>query len=145
MLLKVGAYARQMLDYADAERPKLPTVADAGLHQDFWGLDRAKRQHHFATRLELLRLAVAYDFNAGHPLAIEQHLGHQRSGQDRQVRPVHPRIDIGAKHGQPLAVTNPDVGTKPRLSTDAPNFGPVRYRPKRLLMLLRSTSFGTSR
>ncbi len=44
MLLKVRADARQMLDDADAEGSQLLGVADARLHQDLRGLDRAQRQ-----------------------------------------------------------------------------------------------------
>jgi len=49
----------------------------------------------FGTCLKVLHVVVAYHFDAGRPPGVKEHLRHKRSGQDRQVRPIHPWVDQG--------------------------------------------------
>src|SRR6185437_508112 len=59
--------------------------------------DRAGREDHLARRVDPLRGAATRELDPDRALAVEQHLMHQRLGDDLEVRPLFSRLQIGLR------------------------------------------------
>src|SRR6516162_10573860 len=84
-------------------------VADARLHQYLRSIDRSHRYNDLGGSVNPANLALVRDVNGNSPLAVEYQAQDQRRREHGQIRPVHHREDIASKHGEPLAITNPQV------------------------------------
>jgi len=103
VVLQVLTDPRQMLDDGNAVSLQVGLVADARLHEHLGGVNRAQREHHLGSRTHALDLAVMGELHAGGPVALERHSGHQRTGENGYVGPVHIGENMGAEYG--LAVS----------------------------------------
>src|SRR6202011_6327276 len=104
VVLQVLTDPRQMLHHRDAVSLQVGLLADARLHQHLGSVDRAQRQHHLRSRTHAVELAVLGELHAGGPVALQRHSGHQRTGENREVGPVHIRENIRAEYGLPVSV-----------------------------------------
>ena len=79
MVLQVLTDPRKVLDHRDAESLQFGLFADAGLHQDLGGVDRAQRQP--GSRTNAVNVSVMGELHTGRPVAVKRHPGYQRIGE----------------------------------------------------------------
>ena len=106
VVLEVLADAGQVGDHVDAEGLEmLVGVADARELEELRGVDRAAAQHDLAGAHAVRRAPVRV-LDAHGPRALEQDLRDERAGLDLEVRPLHHRVQVGARGGEPPAAVD---------------------------------------
>ncbi len=108
MVVEIAADGREMMLHLDAERAQRLAVADAGELQDLRRADGAASQDHLAAGPDRSDAALALDFNACGPSALDHHAPHQCAGHHLQVGARADRPKERGRHGLPPAVA--DVG-----------------------------------
>src|SRR5262245_32944263 len=85
-------------------------IANAGLHEDLWRMNCAKRQDHLAPRTNATDAALIGNLNARSSLVLESQPGNQCVGEHREVWPIHVRKDIRTENRLAFPIANTHVG-----------------------------------
>lgn len=89
----------------NSEAPQLVSVADTGVHEDFWRVDRPKRNNYLVCCDDLVRPIVVRELDRRSPVSADDQPSHRRTGEDCHVRAVQVRMNVGAIHGLPQPVS----------------------------------------
>ena len=100
----MSPHSRQVLHDGNAELCEFVPISNARLHQEFRGLDGAKRNDDFQRSFEPTQRAIVKNLHAGRAIPIENDPRDERSRQHGEVRLSNPRICVGAEHRLPTPV-----------------------------------------
>src|SRR6185295_1627966 len=85
MILEIRSDAWEIAQRPYAERRQMIGGPEAGLHQQFRGTDRARRQDDFAVGMDDAGAAIARQFDADRASAIEYDAAYNRVALDREI------------------------------------------------------------
>ena len=106
VVLQVLADAGQVVDDVDPETAERPRVADAGELEHLRRVDRTAAQDDLGAARPLDLAAPVAVLDADRARALEEQSRDVRPTLDRQVRPPHHRVQVGARGAQPTAAAD---------------------------------------
>jgi hypothetical protein len=73
-------------------------IADSGLHNHFWTVDRTKRQDDFSVSVEMTTFSFIDNVDAGGSLTVESKPQDCSVRQNGKILSMHDWVNIGTKY-----------------------------------------------